>query len=388
MPESRRIAAVQDPMIPIVGDLIAKHPGTISLGQGIVHYPPPPEVFEALRALEKDPDAHAYQSVRGIQILTDEIERKLKSDNHIRVQHGRNRIIVTAGGNMAFNNALLAIADPGDEVILLSPYYFNHQMAIEMASCRAVAVATDDHHQPDIERIRLAITPRTRAVVTVSPNNPTGAVYTRSALREINNLCRDAGVYHISDEAYEYFTYGDAKHYSPASDDEAANHTISLFSLSKSYGFASWRIGYMLVPGHLERAVCKIQDTILICPPVVSQHAATAAMKVGAEYPRRFLEEMSRVRTDVIDRLAGIEQLVLVPPADGAFYVFLHVNSQYDDMEIVGRLIQDYKIAAMPGSTFGMPSGQCLRIAYGALDRSTVDEGVDRLVTGLRAIIE
>jgi aspartate/methionine/tyrosine aminotransferase len=382
------MTAVQDPMIPIVGDLIAKHPGTISLGQGVVHYPPPREVFEAVRALEKDPEAHAYQSVRGIQTLIDEIERKLKSDNHIRVQHGRNRIIVTAGGNMAFNNALLAIADPGDEVILLSPYYFNHQMAIEMASCRTVPVATDDHHQPDIERIRLAITPRTRAIVTVSPNNPTGAVYSRTALCEINDLCRDAGLYHISDEAYEYFTYHDTKHHSPASDDAARDHTISLFSLSKSYGFASWRIGYMVIPEHLEPAVCKIQDTVLICPPVVSQHAATAAMKVGSAYPRRFIEEMSHVRADIQQRLAGIEHLISVPPADGAFYFFLHVNSRYDDMEIVGRLIQDYKIAVLPGSTFGMPPGQCLRIAYGALDRSTVNEGVDRLVSGLRAISE
>ena len=137
---------------------------------------------------------------------------------------------------------------------------------------------------PAIER---AITPRTRAVVTVSPNNPTGAVYPESTLRAVNTLCRDRGIFHIHDEAYEYFTYGGAGHFSPGSLPEAAGHTISLFSLSKAYGMASWRIGYMVIPEVLAEAVNKIQDTILICPPAVSQHAAIAALEVGRSFAAR-----------------------------------------------------------------------------------------------------
>jgi aspartate/methionine/tyrosine aminotransferase len=128
------------------------------------------------------------------------------------------------------------------------------------------------------ELIEAAITPRTKAVVTVSPNNPTGAVYPESALREVNRICRERGVYHIHDEAYEYFTYGNARHFSPGSIAGSADHTISIFSLSKSYGFASWRIGYQVIPDHLFGAVNKVQDTVLICPPVVSQYAAVGAM--------------------------------------------------------------------------------------------------------------
>lgn len=381
------MAAVQEPMIPIVGKMIADQPGTISLGQGVVHYPPPPEVFEALREVEAAGGMHTYKLVDGIPALLEQIEQKLKDDNRIELKPGHTHAIVTAGGNMAFHNALLAIADPGDEIILLTPFYFNHEMAIEMASCRRVAVPTDDRHQPDLDRIHAAITPRTRAIVTVSPNNPTGAVYPESALREINDLCRETGIYHISDEAYEYFVHEDAQHYSAGSDSAAAEHTISLFSLSKSYGFASWRIGYMVVPEHLVRAVWKIQDTILICPPVISQHAAIAAMAVGAAYPRRFLGAMSDVRRDVLDRLLEIQDLVSVPPADGAFYFFLRVQTDRRDMDLIEALIRDHRVAVMPGSTFGMTAGTYLRMAYGALDRETVDEGVDRLVTGLRAII-
>ena len=124
---------------------------------------------------------------------------------------------MTAGGNQAFMNAVLAITDPDDEIVLPAPYYFNHEMAVVMAGAQAVAVPTTSSYQLDVRAIEGAITPRTRAVVTVSPNNPTGAVYPEAALRAVNALCRDRGIFHIHDEAYEYFTYGDVGHFSPAS---------------------------------------------------------------------------------------------------------------------------------------------------------------------------
>src|SRR6185369_12263196 len=127
-----------------------------------------------------------------------------------------------------------------------------------------------------------AITAKTRAVVTISPNNPTGAVYSEAALCEVNQICGERGIYHISDEAYENFTYNGARHFSPASVAGSEAHTISLFSFSKAFGFASWRIGYMVMPENLFVPVKKIQDTILICAPVISQYAACGALKAGA----------------------------------------------------------------------------------------------------------
>src|SRR4029453_18507178 len=132
-------------------------------------------------------------------------------------------------------NIVFAIADPGDEFILLAPYYFNYEMAIVMASCRPLVVEAADNYQPRIDAIRQAITPRPRAIVSISPNNPTGAVYPESALRAINALCRDREVFHIHDEAYEYFTYGATPHLSPGSIADASSYTISLYSLSKAY---------------------------------------------------------------------------------------------------------------------------------------------------------
>src|SRR2546425_7577237 len=216
-------------------------------------------------------------------MLLEALERKLECENGIRLGP-QNRLLVTAGGNMAFMNAVLAITDPGDEVILQTPYYFNHEMAVTMAGCRPVLVSTDDQYQLRPHAIARAITPKTRAVVTISPNNPTGAVYSQASLREVNRLCGQRGVYHIHDEAYENFTYDGAKHFSPGSISGSESHTISLFSLSKAYGFASWRIGYMVAPQHLLESIRKIQDTILICAPVISQFAAIGALQAGRGY--------------------------------------------------------------------------------------------------------
>jgi len=212
-------------------------------------------------------------------------------------------------------------------------------------------------------------------------------VYPEAALREINSLCARHGVYHIHDEAYEYFTYGDARHFSPGSIPGAsAGHTISLFSLSKAYGFASWRIGYMVLPAKLLSAVQKIQDTNLICPPVISQYAGVAALRAGAGYCRERVRELSDVRRLVLDHLAEITDVVTVPKAEGAIYFLLKVRTEPRDMELVEALIRDFRVAVMPGSTFGIDHGCYLRISYGALEKPTVAEGVTRLVRGLRSL--
>ena len=330
---------VQAPIIPTVADLIRNHPGTISLGQGVVHYPPPPEAVGRLSRFLAEPEIHKYKPVQGIPPLLEAITEKLASENQIRLD-GSNVLVVTAGGNMAFMNAVLAITDPGDEVILQTPYYFNHEMAVVMASCRPVLVSTEENYQLRPDAIRNAITSKTRAVVTISPNNPTGAVYSEEALKEVNAICGDQGFCHIHDEAYEYFTYDGARHFSPGSIPGSAAHTISLFSLSKAYGFASWRIGYMVIPERLFASVRKIQDTILICAPVLSQYAAVGALKAGLPYCQTQLASIREVRERVLLELECIQDLCTVPTAQGAFYFLLRVNTHRPAMELVERLIR------------------------------------------------
>jgi len=380
-----RMDAVQAPIIPVVGDLIRDVPGTISLGQGVVHYGPPAAAVEAVRAALSEATVHEYASGTGHPALVNRIAAKLAAENGIEVSRG-SAIMVTAGANMAFMHAVLAISEAGDEIILPVPFYFNHEMAIQMAGCRAVAVPTDANCCPDLAALGRAITSRTRAIVTISPNNPTGAVFPPALLQDVNHLCRDNGLYHISDETYEYFTYGAARHFSPASLPDAAGHTFSIYSLSKAYGMAGWRIGYVVYPRELTAAMLKIQDTILICPTVAAERAALAALEVGRPYCDPYVRELATIREIVLDALGTLGPVCDVPPADGAMYCFPRIATRLDAMTLVERLIREHKVAVTPGSAFGMTEGCYFRVAFGALQRETVAEGAGRLVSGLRTI--
>lgn len=382
---TQRIAAIQDPIIPIVGKWIRENPGTINFGQGIVRYLPPETVRAAVMEFFADPLNHRYKPVEGIPALHEAIYVKLAQENDIANREAWS-LFVTAGSNMGFLQTVLAITDPGDEIIILSPFYFNHEMAIRLANAVPVMVACDASYQPDVEAIARSITPRTRAVVTISPNNPSGVVYEPERLRAINALCAERGIYHISDEAYEYFVYGGQTHFSSASLDERGEHTISLFSLSKTYGMASWRIGYVLAPRHLQTALQKIQDTNLICAPVISQHAAIAALQAGQTFCQLHVAELARLRESVATYLDQHRDVLTRNEPYGAFYFLIEVQTTKSALTLCQQLIEQYKVAVIPGDTFGI-SGRCVfRIAYGALPQDELAEGLKRLVSGLRAL--
>ena len=381
---SRTISAVSAPIIPVVGEWTRNNPGTLSLGQGMVSYPPPAAALQAIHDFGSKPSDHLYGSPLGDARLLELIAAKLRSENGIDCNSGYS-IMVTAGSNMAFLNVLLAIADPGDEIILPLPYYFNQEMAVRMLNCTPVAVATDADYQLQLDALRAAITEKTRAIVTVSPNNPSGAVYPEAALRAVNRLCLEHGLYHISDEAYEYFTYGETRHFSPAGIAGAEKYTISLFSLSKAYGFASWRIGYVLIPEALLPSLLKVQDTNLICPPLITQRAAIGALETGAAYCKHRLQQLAKTRSLVAADLLSL-QGVHITATDGAFYLLLKLDTQINDMQLVKSLISEFKVAVIPGSAFGMQNGCYLRVSYGMLDERAAGIAVQRLVDGLRAL--
>lgn len=384
-PPVQRLNAVQPPIIPLIGSLIDRTPGTISFGQGVVGYGPPNEAIEAAARFWDDLDNHKYGDVEGVPALIDGIEAKLAAENGIRVRPA-SRVIVTAGGNMAFSHVVQAITDPGDEIILLAPYYFNHDMAVALAGCRTVAVATDDDGQPDVERLAHAISPKTRAIVTISPNNPTGAVYEPDRLRAINALCASRGVYHVSDEIYEYFTYGTVPHFSPGSIADRHAHTISMFSFSKAYGMASSRVGYLVVPEALAAAIAKIQDTVLVCPPHISQHMAIGALRAGRSWCNDRVAELAAVRAQVLSGLAAIGDACSVAASDGALFCWVRVATALPPLSVVERLVAEHRVAALPGPAFGIDDGCYLRVGFGALDAETAAEGITRLALGLRAI--
>lgn len=394
---ARRLAAVLEPVIPRVGALIAAHPGTLSMAQGMVDWGPPPQVLQVLQVelarAQADPIAAAsldrYGPMQGDPPLLEALAA------HLRARHGLDlegaALVVTAGSNMAFQILMQVLCDPGDEVILPAPWYFNHVMAVQLAG--GVPVLPEAGLIPDPQLLAAAITPRTRAIVTVSPNNPSGGVIPPERLAAINALCAHHGLLHISDEAYAAFVHGPVPHWSPGAVAGAAEHTVTLQSFSKAYGMAGWRLGYAALPQRLLAALAKVQDTNLICPPRLNQRAALAALGAGSDWLQPRLQTIRERRSLVLRsleeaRLRGLP-LVLLQEPDGAFYALLQVRTPLTGMQLVERLIREHGVAALPGESFGLPAtggAAVLRLSYGLLPVEQLEQALQRLGAGVRAL--
>ena len=384
-----RMEGVDTPIIPTIAAFVRNNPGTISLGQGVVNYGPPAQAIAALPSLMGDGSLHKYLGVSGHPGFIEAIHNKLAQENQIKLGTDA-MVMVTAGSNMAFLNSVLAVADPGDEFILPMPFYFNQEMAIRMCGCIPVPVPTHADWSLDVAAMAAAITPRTRAILTVSPNNPTGAVYSEASLRAVNALCAQHGIYHFSDEAYEYFTYEGAKHFSPASIPGALKHTLSFYSMSKNYGMASWRVGYVVFPANLFDAMNKVQDTNLICAPMPSQLLALEAIKLGRNWVEPKVKALSEVRQTVYKTLEGLGDLVQFPQTQGAFYVLMKLPGLAQGIQAIefNRVMTEkFKVASIPGFAFGLTNTQeanYQRLSYGALEAASVAEGVQRYVAAVK----
>ena len=273
-----RLAGVIEPVIPQVAALMLRQPDCLSLAQGMVGWGPPAAVGAAVRAaLEHQPPAalDRYGPLAGDPAFLEVIRQELGVGRGLDLDGSA--LLVTAGSNMAFNAIAQVLIDPGDELLLPVPWYFNHALAVQLAGGRPVPVAAG--LIPDPDRLAAAIGPRCRGIVTTSPNNPSGVVIPAPVLDAINRLCAERGLVHIHDEAYAEFVHGPEPHRSPGRLSGSAGHTITLSSLSKTYGMAGWRLGYMAVPEALLPALVKVQDTVLICPPLLNQQAGLAALR-------------------------------------------------------------------------------------------------------------
>ena len=377
-----RLNRVQTPVIPVMAELIRQHPGTLSLGQGMVHWGPPAEALAALQlASSTDSALQSYGPVAGDAGLQEALGRWLQQQHQLELEDSA--LLVTAGSNMAFNAVVQVLCDPGDELILPVPYYFNHEMAIRLAGGQPVPV--DAGLIPDPEQLAAAITPRTRAIVTISPNNPSGAVMPPPVLAAINRLCAERGLLHICDEAYGLFRHGSTPIWSPGSASGSGRHTITLGSLSKSHGMAGWRLGWAVVPQGLMPALAKVQDTILICPPRPIQQAATAALNAGPGWCHHHITGLGERRRLVLTRLQadGDAPWQVLGPADGAFYVLLRLACNLHPDAAMAALIRRHGLALVSGSSFGLP-GCHLRLSYGMADEAQLAEALTRLEGGVR----
>lgn len=391
------IAAVLDPIIPRVSAWMAQRDDVLSLAQGMVHWSPPEgvdaAVIEALRqarhASDRLDNPHRYGPGAGDPELLAAIASQL--NQHHELDLSASDLWVTAGSNMAFQLVVRAICDPGDAVIVPLPWYFNHAMAIQLAGAEPVGVAAGLVPDPDV--LAKAITPRTRAIVTVSPGNPSGVVMPRATLSAIGALCARHGLFHLSDEAYALFRHGSEPHWSPGSAGGSGAHTVTFQTFSKAYGMAGWRLGYAAVPRQLSPALGKLQDTVLIAPSRVVQRAGVAALASGPAWCQARTASLApalELLRELPEQLQGLGlEARWLAPLDGAFYGLLEVASPVAGEALVRRLLLEFGVATLPGESFGLPTqpGRAvLRLSYGMLRGEALRQALQRLGEGLRSL--
>ena len=361
----------------------------IFLNIGEPDFTAPPLVQEAAARAVHD-GVTQYTPALGISELRERISAWYSTRFGVNVP--ARRIVITAGASAALQLACLALIEAGDEVIIPAPYWVSYPDMVLACDGTPVTVVCPEANGFKLtpQQLADAITPRTRAILTVSPNNPTGAVYSEASLRAINALCAQHGLYHFSDEAYEYFTYEGVKHFSPASIPGAMKHTLSFYSMSKNYGMASWRVGYVVFPADLFDAMNKVQDTNLICAPMPSQLLAIQALKQGRNWVAPKIQALSEVRQTVYRTLEGLGDLVQFPKTQGAFYVLMKLPGLAQGIEPIEfnrAMTEKFKVASIPGFAFGLTQSHeanYQRLSYGALEAASVAEGVQRYVAAVK----
>ena len=381
---SDRVVSVDMPPIDALNtrmsELQAQGHDVISLGQSVPYFGPPQAMLDTLsEALTSDPRLHVYSPDMGIPELRAALSRKLATFNGITADP-ETQIMVTPGSNQAFMVTMLTLLDPGDEVAIAAPYYFNHHMAIELSGGRVVQIplSEEDGFQLHLSDVQAAVTDRTKAVVITSPNNPTGAVYDPSQVERIARFTTDRGIYLVSDEAYEFFCYEGGRATSPASVPDVGDHVVTLGSFSKTFGMTGWRIGYIVAsPRFCDEAV-KVQDAMAICAPVISQVGAVAALDDIHDFTRSHIPELEARRGMLSEKLAAIPALSW-HETSGALFAFARAESPAQGDELAWDILARAQVLLVPGSAFGRQWRDYLRISYGSSTRSRFAEALERL---------
>ncbi|MFW9769353.1 MAG: pyridoxal phosphate-dependent aminotransferase [Candidatus Thorarchaeota archaeon] len=352
-------------------------PDFLNLGQGLPGHIPPEAALSSLRDRMFHPATHLYTPDEGLLELREELALYLRQKSGIDV-NPQNEVVITAGANNAYTGAILTLIEPGENVIVPSPYYFNNIMAIKLASGEAIEVPVDSDFQPQVDNIASAINDRTRAISLISPNNPTGAVYGRKVIDDIVDLCLQHDIFLISDETYSRMVFEGAEHYSPRSRRDAGEHVLTLGSFSKDFGMSGWRVGFIIGSPNFTNEFLKVQDTVSICAPTAGQLLALEILKEGLDEVDKELGRLNLLRNLAYLRMREIDVFEPIH-TKGTFYMFPRVKGFSDSRKLVMDILQSTGTLLLPGVIFGSSGEGHVRISIGPLTPEAVDEAFDRL---------
>jgi len=365
----------------------------IGFGAGQPDFNTPNHIREAAKKAI-DEGFTGYTPAAGIVELKEAVCEKFKKENNLDFKPSQ--VIISNGAKHSLYNTFQALLDPGDEVIIPVPYWVSYPQLVEMAGGTPVFVETEEEHKFKItpQQLKKVINEKTKALIINSPNNPTGTVYTKKDLEDIAEIAVSNDLYIISDEIYEKLLYDEDTHFSIAQiDEEVKRRTIIINGVSKAYAMTGWRIGYAAGEEKIIKVMSNIQSHATSNPNSIAQKAAVAAL-LGAQKPvEDMVNEFSKRRDYMVNKINDIEGLSCINPK-GAFYVFVNISkikgktvsdkklSTSDD--IANVLLDDFKVAVIPGSAFGMDN--YIRLSY-AVSMDDIQLGLDRIQRFVSSII-
>jgi aspartate aminotransferase len=317
-----------------------------------------------------------YTPSAGLPELRQAIAEKLEADNQL--SYRPSQVVVSSGAKHSCYNAILATCQPGDEVLIPSPYWVSYPDMVRLAGAEPVIVQTTERNgwkmrASDFEN---AMTPRTKMLILNSPGNPSGAVYTREELEGIVEVAAEEDIYILSDEIYEKLVYDDTKHVSIASlSKEAYDLTITVNGFSKAYAMTGWRLGYLAAPEAVAKAVDNIQSHSTSHPCSFAQKGALAALKGDQQALADMRDEFSMRRDYMFDRITKIPNITAVKP-QGAFYILVNISQLgLSSQNFADRLLSKANVAVVPGAAFG--DDRTVRLSY-ATSIDVIKKGLDR----------
>jgi aspartate aminotransferase len=358
----------------------------IGFGAGEPDFPTPHHIVEAAVAACHQPKYHHYTPGAGLPELRAAIAAKTARDSGLRAEPSQ--VLVTNGGKHALYQAFTTLLDPGDEVLLPSPYWVTYPEAISLTGAEPVVVETGQStgFRVTVEQLEAATTARTKLLVFVSPSNPTGAVYPREEVEAIGRWAAGRGLWVLTDEIYEHLVYGDARFTSmPAAVPELADRCVVVNGVAKTYAMTGWRVGWLIGPPDVVRAAINLQSHATSNVANVSQAAALAAVSGDLHDVREMGAAFDRRRRKMVELLRAIPGVSCVEP-EGAFYAFpsfagvlgteLRGRRPATSMELADLILEEAKVAIVPGEAFGAPG--YARLSY-ALGDDDLVEGVTRI---------
>ena len=358
----------------------------IGFGAGEPDFPTPDHIVEAAAAACRDPRNHRYSPAGGLPELREAIAAKTKRDSAFDVSAAQ--VLVTNGGKHAVYNAFAALLDPGDEVLVPAPFWTTYPEPIALAGGVPVIIPTDvgSGFKVSLDQLEAACTERTKVLLFVSPSNPSGAVYHPEQVEAIGRWAVERGLWVVTDEIYEHLTYDGHRHVSmPAVVPELADRCLVLNGVAKTYAMTGWRVGWMVGPKDVVAATTNLQSHQTSNVANVSQRAALAALEGGLEDVARMRLAYDRRRQVMHEMLSTIDGVTCLLP-EGAFYAFpsfegvlggtLRGRTVGSTLELAEVLLEEAKVAIVPGEAFGTPG--CARLSF-ALGDADLAEGVTRI---------